>query len=68
MLIPFLSWVCCGTDIVPDIVTMGKPMGNGHPIAAVVTTPEIAASMGKGGYQYFNTVSSSAVNQMGITQ
>jgi hypothetical protein len=26
----------------PDIVTVGKPMGNGHPIAAVVTTKEIA--------------------------
>ena len=31
-----------GPDVVPDIVTMGKPMGNGHPIAAVITTPEIA--------------------------
>ncbi|RZB40958.1 alanine--glyoxylate aminotransferase 2-like, partial [Asbolus verrucosus] len=29
-------------DVVPDIVTMGKPMGNGHPVAAVVTTEEIA--------------------------
>ena len=28
--------------VIPDIVTMGKPMGNGHPIAAVVTTREIA--------------------------
>ncbi|HEU5366821.1 MAG TPA: aminotransferase class III-fold pyridoxal phosphate-dependent enzyme, partial [Ktedonobacterales bacterium] len=28
--------------VVPDIVTMGKPIGNGHPLAAVVTTPEIA--------------------------
>ena len=25
--------------VVPDIVTMGKPIGNGHPLAAVVTTP-----------------------------
>ena len=24
--------------VIPDIVTLGKPMGNGHPIAAVVTT------------------------------
>ena len=30
-------------DVVPDIVTMGKPMGNGHPISAVVTTKEIAS-------------------------
>ena len=29
--------------VVPDIVTMGKPMGNGHPISAVVTTKEIAS-------------------------
>ena len=27
-----------GDDIVPDIVTLGKPMGNGHPVSAVVTT------------------------------
>ena len=30
-------------DVIPDIVTMGKPLGNGHPLAAVVTTPEIAS-------------------------
>ena len=29
--------------VVPDIVTLGKPIGNGHPLGAVVTTPEIAA-------------------------
>ena len=45
------------TDIVPDIVTLGKPMGNGHPVAAVVTTPEIAASFEATGIEYFNTVS-----------
>lgn len=45
------------TDIVPDIVTLGKPMGNGHPVAAVVTTPEIAASFAATGIEYFNTVS-----------
>ena len=38
----------------PDIVTMGKPMGNGHPLAAVVTTPKIAASFDTG-MEYFNT-------------
>ena len=46
------------TDIVPDIVTLGKPMGNGHPVAAVVTTPEIAASFAATDVEYFNTVSS----------
>lgn len=46
-----------GDDVVPDIVTMGKPMGNGHPIACVVTTQEIADSFKKTGVEYFNTVS-----------
>jgi len=32
-------------DVVPDIVTMGKPMGNGHPLAAVITRPEIAEAL-----------------------
>jgi len=45
------------TDVVPDIVTLGKPMGNGHPVSAVVTTPEIAASFAATGMEYFNTVS-----------
>src|SRR5699024_1140042 len=44
-------------DVVPDIVTMGKPMGNGHPVACVVTTEEIADSFRKTGVEYFNTVS-----------
>lgn len=46
-----------GEDVVPDIVTMGKPMGNGHPVAAVVTTLEIAQSVKENGFEYFNTVS-----------
>ena len=48
-----------GDDICPDIVTVGKPMGNGHPIAAVITTEEIAASFAESGMEYFNTVQSS---------
>ncbi|QDV05728.1 2,2-dialkylglycine decarboxylase [Planctomycetes bacterium Poly30] len=38
----------------PDIVTMGKPMGNGHPIAAVATTREIAERFA-GGMEFFAT-------------
>jgi 4-aminobutyrate aminotransferase-like enzyme/Ser/Thr protein kinase RdoA (MazF antagonist) len=34
--------------VVPDIVTLGKPIGNGHPLGAVVTTPDIAASFANG--------------------
>ena len=30
--------------VTPDIVVLGKPIGNGHPLGAVVTTPEIAAA------------------------
>ena len=40
----FWAFQLQGEDVVPDIVTLGKPIGNGFPIAAVVTTPEIAAS------------------------
>jgi 4-aminobutyrate aminotransferase-like enzyme len=44
----------------PDIITMGKPMGNGFPIAAVVTRPEILDALcAKVGY--FNTFAGSAV-------
>ncbi|MHA1944768.1 MAG: aminotransferase class III-fold pyridoxal phosphate-dependent enzyme [Candidatus Hodarchaeales archaeon] len=41
-------------DVVPDIVTMGKPIGNGHPLAAVVTTPDIASSFCNG-MEFFST-------------
>src|SRR5712692_4943832 len=47
--------------VVPDIVTMGKPIGNGHPLAAVVTTPEIAASFNNG-MEYFNTFGGNPVS------
>lgn len=50
-------WAFETQDVVPDIVTMGKPMGNGHPVAAVITTPEIAKSFSDTGVEYFNTVS-----------
>jgi len=40
--------------VTPDIVTMGKPFGNGFPLAAVVCTDEIAASFANG-QEYFNT-------------
>jgi 4-aminobutyrate aminotransferase-like enzyme len=47
--------------VVPDIVTMGKPIGNGHPLAAVITTPEIAASFDNG-MEYFNTFGGNPVS------
>ena len=38
----------------PDIVTLGKPMGNGHPIAGVVTSPELLSRF-RDAFRYFNT-------------
>ncbi len=47
--------------VIPDVVTLGKPMANGHPLAAVVTTPEIAASF-ENGMEYFNTFGGNPVS------
>jgi len=46
---------------VPDIVTMGKPIGNGHPLGAVVTTREIAEAFDNG-MEYFNTFGGNPVS------
>jgi 4-aminobutyrate aminotransferase-like enzyme len=42
-------------EVVPDIVTVGKPFGNGMPLAAVITTRKIADSFQTMGVEYFNT-------------
>jgi 4-aminobutyrate aminotransferase-like enzyme/Ser/Thr protein kinase RdoA (MazF antagonist) len=39
-------WSFQHLGLIPDIVTLGKPMGNGHPVGAVVTRREIAARFG----------------------
>jgi len=54
--------------IKPDIVTLGKPMGNGHPIAGVVTSMDIMSAF-RTSFRYFNTfggnpVSCAAANAM----
>ncbi len=54
-------WAFENQGVVPDIVTMGKPIGNGHPLAAVVTTPEIARSFDNG-MEYFNTYGGNPVS------
>jgi len=48
-------------DVVPDIVVLGKPIGNGHPLGAVVTTPEIAASFANG-MEFFSTFGGNTVS------
>jgi 4-aminobutyrate aminotransferase-like enzyme len=54
-------WCFEAQGAVPDIVTMGKPIGNGHPLAAVVTTREIAATFDTG-MKYFNTFGGNPVS------
>lgn len=53
-------WGFQTAGITPDIVTMGKPMGNGFPIGVVVTRPEITAAFFSQ-HRYFNTFAGSPV-------
>ncbi len=48
-------------EVVPDIVVMGKPIGNGHPLAAVVVSNEIANAFNNG-MEYFNTFGGNPVS------
>jgi 4-aminobutyrate aminotransferase-like enzyme len=48
-------------DVVPDIVTIGKPIGNGHPLAAIVCTREVADAFANG-MEYFNTFGGNPVS------
>jgi 4-aminobutyrate aminotransferase-like enzyme len=54
-------WGFVRHGLVPDLVTMGKPMGNGHPMAGVVLKPEIAERFGKKS-RYFNTFGGNPVS------
>lgn len=48
-------------DVVPDIVIIGKPMGNGHPMGAVITTTEIAQSF-ENGLEFFSSFGGNPVS------
>ncbi len=48
-------------EFVPDIVTMGKPMGNGHPLAATVARSDIVERFSAKG-SYFNTFGGNPVS------
>jgi len=54
-------WAFETQGVVPDIVTMGKPIGDGHPMAAVVTTREVTDSFNNG-MEYFNTFGGNPVS------
>ena len=48
-------------EVLPDIVVLGKPLGNGHPLGAVITTREIAESFAKGP-EFFTTFGGSTLS------
>jgi len=54
-------WAFEDYGVTPDIVVMGKPMGNGHPIAAVVTTRDIADAFNNG-MEFFSTFGGNTVS------
>ena len=54
-------WAFESYGVIPDIVVLGKPIGNGHPIGAVITTPEIAASFDNG-MEFFSTFGGNTVS------
>lgn len=47
--------------VVPDIVVLGKPIGNGYPLGAIVTTPDVARSFANG-MEFFSTFGGSTVS------
>lgn len=54
-------WGFARHGVVPDIVTLGKPMGNGHPLAGAVMRPEVVAEFGRT-CRYFNTFGGNPVS------
>ncbi len=54
-------WAFEQQGVIPDIVVMGKPIGNGHPMAAVVTTRQIADSFANG-MEFFSTFGGNPVS------
>jgi 4-aminobutyrate aminotransferase-like enzyme len=53
--------------VVPDIITVAKGMGNGHPLGAVITTRAIADSLEKEGYFFSSAGGSPVSSVVGIT-
>ncbi len=49
-------------DVVPDFVTLGKSMGNGFPVAALITRKDITEKFDVDGIEYFNTYGGNPVS------
>jgi len=54
-------WAHQKMGVVPDVMTLGKPMGNGHPIGGVVANRDIVKTF-RQGYRYFNTFGGNPVS------
>ena len=54
-------WAFAQHGVTPDIVTIGKPIGNGHPLGVVVTTQRLAEAF-QNGMEYFNTFGGNPVS------
>ncbi len=54
-------WGFARHGVVPDIVTMGKPMGNGHPVSALAARPELLEAFARR-TRYFNTFGGNSVS------
>lgn len=54
-------WGFSRHGVVPDLVTLGKPLGNGHPLAALLARPEHLEAFGAGS-RYFNTFGGNPVS------
>jgi 4-aminobutyrate aminotransferase-like enzyme len=53
-------WGFSRHGVVPDMISMGKPMGNGYPLAALALRPDVIAEFGRNA-RYFNTFGGNAV-------
>ena len=53
-------WGFARHGVTPDIVTLGKPMGNGYPVAGLVTRPDVVEEFGRKA-RYFNTFGGNTV-------
>ena len=54
-------WGFMRHGVAPDLITMGKPLGNGHPVAGVAARPEVLEAFGRNG-RYFNTFGGNPVS------
>ncbi|CAB3639547.1 aspartate aminotransferase family protein [Achromobacter pestifer] len=54
-------WGFMRHGVAPDLVTMGKPLGNGHPVAGVAARADVLEAFGRNG-RYFNTFGGNPVS------